>query len=337
MVAFDPPGAFRLAVTSVSVGREGDVRNAARVKRRVAAITTSLLRWFETHGRKELPWRVVRDPYYTIVSEFMLQQTQVERAGRSFQRFVSQFPDLRALASASTADVLRAWQGLGYNSRAVRLKSLAATVVERYDGAMPSETAQLRALPGIGPYTAAAVRAFAFDLDDAPVDTNVRRIVSRLFYGIDPNKQPPGAELEERARALVPPGRAHDWSSALMDLGSAICTARAPQCAVCPLERWCAAAPVDAAELKRYAERQRTTRASGNRRPFAQSNRYARGRVVERLRALPPDAQISLLDLHRSLEPLLGGRTQRELLEVVAGLERDGLVQRRGERLALPR
>lgn len=173
----------------------------------VDLIQKSLTAWYRLYGRTTLPWRVRRDLYYTLVSEFMLQQTQVDRVVPKFEAFVARFPDFRTLALASTADVLREWKGLGYNSRAVRLKQVAETVCQRFGGEMPREASLLRHLPGVGPYTAAAIRVFAFDLDDAPVDTNIRRIVHRLFFGIEfpPKATPRG--LDERASELVTRGK----------------------------------------------------------------------------------------------------------------------------------
>ncbi len=298
-------------------------------------IRKRLLAWYARHGRASLPWRVTRDPYYTLVSEFMLQQTQVDRVVPKFESFVALFPDVAALARSSVADVLRAWKGLGYNSRAVRLKLVAQAVVERHGGRIPRDEEALRALPGVGAYTAAAIRAFAFDIDDAPIDTNVRRIVHRLGFGIEFPPAATAAQLDARARALVPKRKGHDWSSALMDLGAAICTARAPKCLLCPLVAACAAAPVDAASLD-AARRARAKPASPQAAlPFEETARYARGRIVDRLRELPPGSRISLLDLHRSLAPALPGRSVDQLGELVGALERDGLLERRGERIAL--
>lgn len=205
----------------------------------------------------------------------------------------------------------------------------------RYGGAMPSDVAALRALPGIGPYTAAAIRAFAFDLDDAPVDTNVRRIVRRLFFGTNGSALATPAALDAKARALVPPGKAHDWNSALMDLGATICTARAPKCLLCPLRQECAAAPIDAAQLEQLRATAKP-KSSTEPIPFSKTARYARGRIVDRLRDLPAGAAISLLDLHRALEPLLPGRSADDVRTLVLALERDGVVARDGERVALP-
>jgi A/G-specific adenine glycosylase len=291
----------------------------------------TLLDWYARAGRADLPWRVRRDPYYTVVSEFMLQQTQVDRVAPKFAAFVARFPGFAALAAASVADVLREWKGLGYNSRAVRLKRLADVVTAEHGGAMPRGAADLRALPGIGPYTASAIRAFAYDEDDAACDVNVRRVVHRLFYGIEFPPKADDRALDARALAAVPPGLAHDWNSAMMDLGATVCTARAPKCGVCPLAAACAAAPVDAAALeaaRKLSARPRSPQAGMR---FEQTTRYARGRIVDRLRELPPGAGISLLDLHRELRPQLGERSLDEVAGVVGALVRDGLVEGEGE------
>jgi A/G-specific adenine glycosylase len=301
----------------------------------VTSLQRRLLRWYRSQGRAALPWRRVRSPYRTVVSEFMLAQTQVDRVVPKFEAFVARFPDFASLARGTPGAVLRVWKGLGYNSRAVRLQRLAVAVVEQYGGVLPSEPSALRALPGIGPYTAAAIRAFGFDIDDAPVDTNVARIVHRLCLGIE---HPPAAdarELHRRARDLVPSGRAHDWNSALMDLGAAICTARAPKCLLCPLLADCEAAPIDAAQLDRARLLDTRPRSPQNALPFERTIRYARGRIVDRLRDLPPGERISLLDLHRAVGPAIPERTIDELHEFVAALERDGLVTRDGNHVAL--
>jgi A/G-specific adenine glycosylase len=298
-------------------------------------LTAALLAWYQRHGRAGLPWRASRDPYFTLVSEFMLQQTQVDRVVPKFEAFVERFPDVRALAGASVADVLRAWRGLGYNSRAVRLQRVAQELMERFGGAVPRDRDALLALPGIGPYTAAAIRAFAFNEDDAPLDTNIRRIVHRIFFGIEfPPKARP-AELDERARGLLPPGASHDWNSALMDLGASLCTARAPKCLLCPLQQHCAAAPVDAAALDEARRANAKNPSPQNTMRFEQTTRFARGRIVDALRALGPGQRISLLDLHGELSPVLPDRSLEEVRALVAILERDGLVDVDGAAVAL--
>ncbi len=294
-----------------------------------------LLDWYARHGRVKLPWRVVRNPYYTLVSEFMLQQTQVDRVVPKFEAFVARFADIPALARASSGDVLREWQGLGYNIRALRLHESAGVVVERFDGVMPAESHLLRQLPGVGPYTAAAIRAFGFDIDDAPLDVNIRRIVHRVRYGLEHPASATTRELDEQARGMAVPGAAHDWSSAMMDLGATICTARAPKCLICPLRESCAAAPIDAAALENARREHAKAPSPQNAIRFERTTRFARGRIVDRLRALPPGQRISLLDLHGDLQPLMPERSLEDVRNLVAILERDGLIARDGEAIAL--
>ncbi|MHB8146610.1 MAG: HhH-GPD family protein [Vulcanimicrobiaceae bacterium] len=284
-----------------------------------------LLAWYARAGRARLPWRTTRDPYHTLVSECMLQQTQVDRVVPAFTAFVAQFPTLASLAAASTADVLRMWKGLGYNSRAIRLQAAARAVVDEHGGQVPQSTDALRSLPGIGPYTAAAIRAFAFDLDDAPVDTNVRRIVHRLFYGAE---YPPGASpkaLATRAKEIVPAGMAHDWNSAMMDLGATLCSSRAPKCGECPVVDVCVAGPIDAGLLEKKRREHAKPLPSRTVR-FAHTARYARGRIVDRLRELAPGERISLLDLHRDMHPLVPDRSADDITALVCALDRDGLL-----------
>ncbi len=264
----------------------------------------------------------------------MLQQTQVERVIAPFERFVAAWPALRELAAAPRADVVRAWRGLGYNSRAVRLHALAQAVCEQYAGELPRDEAALRALPGIGPYTASAIRAFGFDCDTAAVDTNVRRVIHRVHFGVELPPRASARELERTAQATLEPGRGHDWNGALMDLGATICTARAPKCPLCPLQRECAAAPLDAAEIAALARRFGRPRPPGERLPFEQTRRYARGRLIDRLRALPAQQSISLLALGPEV-PELAGRAPGELLGIIDDLVRDGLVVRSSEGVRL--
>lgn len=298
------------------------------------AVQRLLLEWYAQSGREHLPWRQTRDPYRVVVSEYMLQQTQVDRVLPKYLAFVERFPDVQSLAQASIAEVLRLWKGLGYNSRAVRLKQMAEAVVEQCGAKMPSDEAELRSLPGIGPYTVAAVRAFAFNLDDAATDTNVRRVVHRVLHGVE---HPPAVslrELDEEAHELVPHGRAHDWNSAMMDLGATICTARAPKCLLCPLQSACAAAPVDAAALELARTAHLPKRSPQERIPFEQTTRYARGRIIDRLRELPDGHRISLLDLHRDVTSPIG-RTSEDLDSLVRDLMRDGLLDLRGDHVSL--
>jgi A/G-specific adenine glycosylase len=204
---------------------------------------TVLLAWYDRH-RRLLPWRALpgerADPYRVWLSEIMLQQTTVKAVAPYYARFLARWPDVRALAAAPLEEVLKAWAGLGYYARARNLHACARAVAERHGGAFPASEDALRALPGVGAYTAAAIAAIAFDKPASPVDGNIERVVARLFAIAAPL---PAAKLEiqRRARLLVPARRAGDFAQAMMDLGAAICTPKRPACALCPLKDCCAA------------------------------------------------------------------------------------------------
>ncbi|TAM76488.1 A/G-specific adenine glycosylase [bacterium] len=294
----------------------------------ISEVRRDLLAWYRSHGRR-LPWRERVDPYRVLVSEIMLQQTQVERVVPKFEAFLARFPTLAALASAPVAEAVRLWQGLGYNRRAVRLHALARAVAERHDGQIPRTTEELLALPGVGSYTAAALRAFAFNDDDAPVDTNVRRVVHRIAFGLEHPPRVDERSLARLAVTLAAPGEGRAWSSAMMDLGATICTARAPKCLVCPLRAHCLAAPIDPAALQEAARKHARARGPQARLKFEETTRYARGRIVDHLRALPHGASASVAQLCDLL-----GRT--DVSALVDGLQRDGLAAVEGGRVRLP-
>jgi A/G-specific adenine glycosylase len=210
----------------------------------------ALLAWYDRH-RRDLPWRArpgeTADPYRVWLSEIMLQQTTVVTVAPYFVRFVARWPDIRALAAASLDEVLHEWQGLGYYARARNLHACARAVVERHDGRFPDDPAMLRALPGIGDYTAAAIAAIAFDHQSAAVDGNVERVVARLFAVAEPLPQAK-PKLRAFATALVPERRAGDFAQAVMDLGAVLCTPRRPRCVLCPWRGDCAATAAGIAE-----------------------------------------------------------------------------------------
>ncbi|TMJ57281.1 MAG: A/G-specific adenine glycosylase [Alphaproteobacteria bacterium] len=213
--------------------------------------STVLLAWYDRH-RRNLPWRappgMPPDPYRVWLSEIMLQQTTVATVGPYFDRFMARWPDISALAAASLDEVLRLWQGLGYYARARNLHACARAVVDRHGGVFPDETTALRALPGIGDYTAAAIAAIAFGRREAAIDGNVERVIARLFAVRDPLPMAK-PRLAALATALVPEQRTGDFAQALMDLGAAICTARRPRCVLCPWRACCAAAAFGMAEV----------------------------------------------------------------------------------------
>jgi A/G-specific adenine glycosylase len=246
-------------------------------------LQTDLLGWFDRNARV-LPWRETRDPYAILVSEIMLQQTQVARVIERFTGWLERWPTVQSLAEASTADVLRAWSGLGYNRRAVNLQRAARVVAET--GEFPRTLAGLRALPGVGPYTAGAIACFAFGEQLTTVEVNVRRVLTRAL---------------EQEDAPPPPGRAWEWNQALFDLGATVCLARVPRCEVCPLAAGCPSRGGRFEPLRKQG-------------PFAGSSRARRAALVRDLHDGPRPA--SLYDV-ATLDGL-----ERDGLLVV----RDGLV-----------
>lgn len=199
------------------------------------------MRWFKNAAR-DLPWRRTQDPYAILVSEIMLQQTQVATVIPYFERWLTRFPDFSALAAAEETEVLGLWQGLGYYSRARNLHRAAKQVVQQHGGTMPSDAALIRALPGVGRYTAGAVASFAFNLPEPLVDANVARVLARVLDLAEPVASTKGQRaLWDAATALVPKIDAAHFNGALMELGAILCTARNPQCPECPIRAHCAA------------------------------------------------------------------------------------------------
>jgi len=281
-----------------------------------------LLAWFDEYGR-DLPWRRTRDPYKILVTEMMLQQTGVERVLPKWRAWLETLPTLEALAAAPRAEVIRLWAGLGYNSRAVRLQEIARQAVERYGGRLPDTVEALCELKGIGPYTAGAVLCFAYEQDVAFMDTNVRRVLARVFVGAE-GAQAPLTEGEARALAerVLPRGRAWAWHQALMDLGATVCVDGKPACLICPLQEPCRAA-FQAGRIAREGRvHYKAPRKEG---PWQGSTRYYRGRIVDGLRGLAPGKRIPLDALVARVKP---GATEDEaahLRGLVARLAADGL------------
>ena len=284
-----------------------------------------VLAWFEESGR-DLPWRATRDPYRVLVAEVLAQQTQAARAAAAWPRFLERFPDVHALAAAAPAEVLRAWQGLGYNRRALALRATAQAVEAR--GGWPGTVEGLAGLPGVGPYTARAVACFALGLRVAPVDTNVARVLARSLAGTDPAEVTP-ADRQHLADQALPPaadhpdvpygapdpsGRAWTWSSALMDVGALHCRPR-PRCDGCPLEltcRWRALGP--AAPPPRPKAQA----------PFATSDRRWRGAVVRALAGAPDG--LGRADLADAVQAGAAQRPEGWFDTLLAGLEAEGMV-----------
>jgi A/G-specific adenine glycosylase len=258
-----PPGA---AVPATLV-----VVSSARVRR----FQERLLQWGAVH-RRDLPWRATRDPWSVLVSEVMLQQTQVDRVIPSYYAFLEAFPRPVDCARATPGDVVRIWSGLGYNRRALNLHRAAVVIATEHGGALPADEKALRALPGVGPYTARAVLSFAFESDVAVVDTNVVRVLARSVAGTGLALR----DAQSLADRLLPGGEAWEFNQSMFDVGATVCTATRPACNVCPLRHQCrwkreGLVPPD------------PWRASPSVRPqsaFAGSDRQGRGRLIHALR-----------------------------------------------------
>lgn len=234
----------RRSVGKVSSGKASVFVDPAAVHpHQVAAFVAAILRWYDDH-RRVLPWRAPpgerADPYHVWLSEIMLQQTTVATVQGYFARFLARWPTVGALAAAPLDDVLHAWQGLGYYARARNLHKCAKLVVAQHDSAFPPSFSDLRALPGIGDYTAAAISAIAFDRPANVVDGNIERVTSRLF-AIEAPLPTSKPQLKAAAALLAPQVRPGDYAQALMDLGATICTPRAPECGLCPVRDYCRA------------------------------------------------------------------------------------------------
>ena len=273
--------------------------------------------WAEA-ARRDLPWRTTRDPWAVLVSELMLQQTQVTRVVPRWHDFLARFADATACADAGVAAVVEAWSGLGYNRRAVALHAAAVRVRDDHDGRVPGSLEALRALPGVGPYTARAVLAFAFERDVAVVDTNVARILAR-----HEGRRLLPREVQALADAWLPVGDAWAWNQGMLDLGATVCTARGPRCGACPLATTCAW------QGRGEDPAVGSAGVSGGQSRFAGSDRQGRGRLVEALRAAP----VSL----DALAAAAGWPDDPERARrVVAGLVADGLAVEHDGVLSLP-
>ncbi len=261
-----------------------------------------LLRWYGRH-RRDLPWRHTDDPWEILVGEVMLQQTQAARVAGRYRDFLERFPTPGALAAADVRSVLAAWSGLGYNSRVLRLQE-AAAIVDRHG--WPVDVAGLQKLPGIGPYTAAAVACFAFGAQVPAVDTNLRRVLSRWS-----GRPLAGSELHAAASEELPAGRAADWNQAVMDLGSLLCTPRDPDCGRCPVSS-------DCRDPGLYVAPRRQPRFEG-------SVRQARGAII---RALTERSTVVTADVAPQLDPNV-------VEEALAALNDEGLVTVQEGRVSL--
>jgi len=291
----------------------------------IIAVQKILLAWFKAEGR-QLPWRSTSDHYAIIVSEVMLQQTQVGRVVPIYLSFLRRFPTFETLAEASAADVIRSWAGMGYNRRAMNLQRASKQIVELYEGVLPDNITALRGLPGIGEYTAAALSCFALGNEVAVIDTNVRRVLGRIFHG--PNGAP-SKELSNTANQALPIGEAWSWNQALMDLGASICSSRRPACLLCPVRSDCKASGAFMGPNGILTETQSPYK--NKREKFEDSTRYYRGRIVAHLRGLAEGESHSLEMLGSMVKLNYTIDDESWLLILLDGLQHDGLVVLSGD------
>jgi A/G-specific adenine glycosylase len=285
-------------------------------------IRKTSISWFENNGRG-LPWRRTRDPWRVLVSEVMLQQIQVQRAIPFYERFLARFPTVEALADAPLAEAIRVWEDLGRYRRILYLHKTARIVMKEHDGRIPSDPDELIKLPGIGPYTAGAVACFAYERDAPFLDTNMRRVLHRYFFGLASSTTATGKELMAIATELVPTKRGWRWNQALMETGALVCTARRPRCEECPLREGRRARAE--ATSAGWPKPERKTLAY----KYEESNRYYRGRVLAELRrASHSDGEgIALRELGRRVKQDFDEQDPSWLLVAVESLRQDGLAK----------
>src|SRR5437667_8406485 len=309
----------------------------------IIQVQSQMLQWYSLEHR-DLPWRSTHDPYAILVSEIMLQQTQVHRVLPKYKQFLATFPTLADLAAAPTADVISAWAPLGYNMRAIRLQSIARQVIAEYGGRIPDTIEALLQLKGVGRYTAGAIACFAYKNQVATVDTNINRVLHRIFLGLEyPEPKLNNDQILLLAEQVLPDGKAYDWNQALMDLGATICTSSNPQCSRCPLQDVCKTY----AEMSQYSLFPSATvlrqlrsvaekKEAYQKQPFTSTNRYFRGRIVDHLCSLPEGQRVPLT--------LLGPKIKQEFQEedltwpqqLVEKLAKDGLVDFAEQGVRLP-
>jgi A/G-specific adenine glycosylase len=274
----------------------------------------------------------------------MLQQTQVDRVLPKYQQFLAAFPTLADLAAAPTADVISVWVPLGYNRRAVSLQAIAQQVVSAYGGRIPSTIDELITLKGIGRYTAGAVACFAYRQQVATVDTNIRRVLHRVFLGLEhPTPKVNAAQMLDLAEHVLPAEKAYEWNQALMDMGATVCTSNNPQCSNCPLQESCQAytdmsqySLFPSGSVLRQLRKVAEKKSGYQSQPFTSSNRYFRGRIVDLLRSLPAKQRIPLSALGPQIKPDFSEQDLAWLQKIVAGLAKDGLLDTNEDGVRLP-
>lgn len=282
----------------------------------------SIKDWYTKNGRT-LPWRETHDPYRILVSEMMLQQTQVERVLPKYREWLEAFPDVESLAKASKKDVLLLWSGLGYNSRALRLQQIAVRVYSDFGGSFPSTAEELMELPGVGPYTVGAILVFAFRQKHSFIDTNIKRVVHRVFVGLEfQGWQKTEKGMRELVEEVCDYGDSYTYHQALMDIGAGMCKAKKINCENCPLKNQCIA----------YGQIQKDPLVLNSPRvsykksvvPFKESKRYVRGGILKFLKAGDDRKEQEVTTYVR--EVLNPNKSQAEVMDILKDLQNEGLL-----------
>ncbi|MBI2146756.1 A/G-specific adenine glycosylase [Candidatus Woesearchaeota archaeon] len=288
----------------------------------------TILNWYASNKRA-LPWRSNPTPYHVLISEIMLQQTQVPRVIEKFKEFITLFPTLQHLAHASKAEVIHAWSGLGYNRRALLLHQFAKVVVAKHQGIIPKTVAELQHLPGIGPYTTGAILSFAYNLPAPAVDVNVRRMYQRYFNGLDQGL-PMGVAEEKKLYALVkstiPDHKSREFHNALMDFGSLLCTRDTPRCGNCPLQQSCKFFPrfrKNKTNALFQSEKRKESGVKENGRFIP--NRIFRGKIVEFVRR-NDGKTVALPVLGKAIKQDYSSPERTWLLQLCTKLQHEGLI-----------
>ena len=287
---------------------------------KIDKIVDLVVRWYGKSGR-DLPWRKSKDPYSILVSEVMLQQTQVDRVVPKFMQFLKQFPNLESLAEAPVATVIRLWEGLGFNRRAIRLKKIAEILVRENYAEIPENPNELRLLPGIGRYTSNAIACFAYGKSVSLADTNIYRILSRVSYGIKPTTR---AEIDKLIDSSLPFDSPSDFYQGLMDIGALYCKSSSPECSNCVLISKCKAGP-EFLEAKNLNPQSSVPYYPKQKR-FKGSKRYYRGLIIKQLTKLGPEEQIGISDLKERIAPELMDYTEDWFLSIIKELNDEGLL-----------
>jgi A/G-specific adenine glycosylase len=290
---------------------------------KISALHKKVMRWYHLHKR-ELEWRKTHDPYVILISEIMLQQTQVARVKEKLPLFLKSFPTLHRLASSSKADVLRGWKGMGYNNRAIRLRDMARAIRDNHHGIIPRDIETLLTLPGVGPYTAHALSCFAFKKSVPVVDVNIRRVLSRAFRKTKNLTDAFDEPTSWKLAIDILPQDAYTWNQALMDIGATLCTARQPSCNRCPIATLCCSRN----SLQHISIKQpRIHSKKDEPMHYGIPRRIWRGRIVEALRNINDRGSIGLPGLGRVIKPDFRKTDDKWLRSLIILLQNDGIVE----------